>query len=381
MKLVTLLVTHLLGTGHLSRAIILARALRDAGMQPQLISGGMATGHLDISGIDFVQLPPVRSDGAGFTRLLDRQGNPATPALMEERTQAIVAALGRTPPNVLLTELFPFGRRMLRTEFEAALAATRAMDERPLILSSVRDILAPPSSAAKAAQTEAWLGEYYDGVLVHSDAEVLPLEASWPLTPSTAELLHYTGFIAAPLAPDNRQGNEGAGEILVTAGGGPVGRKLFDTAAKAARLGSHRWRLLVGGADAAAFSERLNREASGAPMVAEPARSDYRQMLARCAAAVGQCGYNTAIDWLQAGVPGVFVPFAEEGEVEQTIRAASLADRFGFEQIAESDLTPENLAGAADRAIRRGRFTASGLHLDGAERSSRIVLDMLADRS
>ena len=89
-KRVTILVTHLLGTGHLSRSLILARALRDAGMQPQLISGGMPTGHLDISGIDFVQLPPVRSDGAGFTRLLDREGNPHTPALMQERTQAIV---------------------------------------------------------------------------------------------------------------------------------------------------------------------------------------------------------------------------------------------------------------------------------------------------
>ena len=50
----------------------------------------------------------------------------------------------------------------------------------------------------------------------------------------------------------------------------------------------------------------------GAPVVAEPARHDYRSMLRRCAAAIGQCGYNTAIDWLQAGVPGVFVPFSDQ---------------------------------------------------------------------
>ena len=63
-------------------------------------------------------------------------------------------------------------------------------------------------------------------------------------------------------------------------------------------------------------------------------------MLTRCAAAVGQCGYNTAIDWLQAGVPGVFVPFAEAGEVEQTLRAASLQERYGYGRIAEDELTP-----------------------------------------
>ena len=91
MKRVTILVTHLLGTGHLSRSLILARALRDAGLEPQVISGGMPTGHLDLSGIDFVQLPPVRSDGASFTRLLDSSGSPVTPGVdAPARSQAIL---------------------------------------------------------------------------------------------------------------------------------------------------------------------------------------------------------------------------------------------------------------------------------------------------
>ncbi len=379
MRRITILVTHLLGTGHLSRSLILARALGDAGFRPQLISGGMATGHLDSSGIDFVQLPPVRSDGAQFTRLLDQYGHPVTADLMQARTQAILSAFQRQPPNLLITELFPFGRRMLRTEFVHALSAAKAMSELPLIFSSVRDILAPPSSSAKAAQTEEWLTQYYDGVLVHSDADVLPLEASWPVTQKIKQLLHYTGFMAAPPASSRQSVRDGTGEILVTAGGGPVGRKLFDTAALAARLGDHRWRLLVGGADAEAFCARLNLAADGAPVWAEPARADYRQMLTKCAAAVGQCGYNTAIDWLQAGVPGVFVPFAEAGEVEQTMRATSLQKRFGYGLIAEDELTAENLAAAAQSAVRRGRFEAQGLQLDGATRSGRILLDFMAN--
>jgi predicted glycosyltransferase len=215
---------------------------------------------------------------------------------------------------------------------------------------------------------------------VHSDASVLPLEASWPVTPETARLLHYTGFIAAPMSPRRLAEREGSGEILVTAGGGPVGRKLFETSILAARIGGHRWRLLVGGVDAPTVCARLNDAAKGAPVWAEPARADYRDMLTRCAAAVGQCGYNTAIDWLQAGVPGVFVPFAEAGEVEQTLRAASLQERYGFGQIAEDDLTPENLAAAAEAAIRRGRFTPNGLKLNGAARTSSILVDFLDAR-
>ena len=103
-------------------------------------------------------------------------------------------------------------------------------------------------------------------------------------------------------------------------------------------------------------------------------------MLGRCAAAIGQCGYNTAIDWLQAGVPGVFVPFAEEGEVEQTIRARSLSERYGFGQIAEDELTPENLAVAAQGAVERGRVSVNGLQLDGAVRSSRILAEAMENR-
>src|SRR5689334_6188430 len=124
MRRVAILVTHLLGTGHLSRSLILARALRDAGLAPQLISGGMPTGHLDLSGVDFVQLPPVRSDGTSFTRLLDDSGNPVTPEYMQQRIRVLEGTLRDNPPDVLITELFPFGRRVLRDEFLAALAST-----------------------------------------------------------------------------------------------------------------------------------------------------------------------------------------------------------------------------------------------------------------
>jgi predicted glycosyltransferase len=380
MRRVAIIVTHLLGTGHLSRSITLARALADAGLAPHLISGGMPVRHLDLSRVDFVQLPPVRSDGTSFTSLLDIDGNPVSADLMQARIDALTATLRKDEPDVLITELFPFGRRVLREEFLAALAATRSMKRPPLVLSSVRDILAPPSSEKKATQTEQWLSEFYDGVLVHSEPGVAKLEASWPVTPKIAGLLRYTGFITpAPPIPSPTD-THGAGEIIVSAGGGAVGRKLFETAIEAARISRHRWRLLVGGVDSDAICARLNALADGGSAIAEPVRADYRAMLTRCAAAVGQCGYNTAIDWLQAGVPGVFVPFSEAGEVEQTLRASLLRDRYGYGLIAEEKLTAENLAAAAENAVQQGRFKADSLNFDGAAETGRILIDMLDRR-
>ncbi len=377
MKRVTILVTHLLGSGHLSRSLTLARALARKGFRPQLISGGMPTGHLDLSGVDFVQLPPVRSDGVRFTDLLDEEGKAVTPETMRKRISVLEHTLRASPPGVFVTELFPFGRRVLREEFLASLAAVGQLPARPLVLASIRDILAPPSSPKKAEQTERWLDQYYDGILVHSDENVVPLQASWPLSPHFSAKLHYTGFIAPP-APLPAGGDwPGSDEILVTAGGGPVGRRLFEISIGASRLVDRFWRLLVGGADAVAVCAHLNALAGGGNVLAEPLRVDYRSMLSRCAAAVGQCGYNTAIDWLQAGTPGVFVPFAEAGEVEQTIRANTLGERFGYGVIAEDELTPENLAEAVRAAIARGRFRPEGLHFDGAERSASIIAGLL----
>lgn len=382
MKRVAILVTHLLGSGHLSRALVLARALADAGLEPLVISGGMPAAHLGQNGLRVVQLPPVRSDGALFTRLLDSSGELASDALMRSRADGIVEALEAFQPDCLITELFPFGRRVLRAEFQAALETVRALPRPALVLASIRDILAPPSSQKKADQTAAMLAECYDGVLVHADRDVVPLEASWPVTPDVAAMLHYTGFIAPPLPETPSPDGDGAGEILVTAGGGPVGRRLFQAATSAAALTPGlRWRVLVGGADASHVCAAINATGTGGAVIAEPTRQDYRELLTRCAAAVGQCGYNTAIDWLQAGVPGVFVPFAEGGEVEQTIRAESLRQRYGYACIAEDDLTPDTLAAAAQASVRRGRVAITGLKLDGASESSRIVSQLLDARA
>lgn len=381
MKRVSIIVTHLLGSGHLSRALTVAHAMRDAGLGVQIVSGGMPASHLRPSGVTFLQLPPVQSQGANFTRLLDDDGAAVSQSLLDRRGELIAAALRDFSPHCVITELFPFGRRALHGEFEAALAATAAMRPKPLVFASIRDILSPPSSQRKADATEALLLKHYDGVLVHSDRDVLPLEASWPVTPAIAAMLSYTGFIAAADVPHDR-GSDGMGEVLVTAGGGAVGRRLFETAIDAARLGGgRRWRLLVGGVDQTLVSARLNEAASGGPVVAEPARQDYRTLLSRCAATVGQCGYNTAVDWLQAGVPGVFVPFAEAGETEQTVRAAWLAARFGYGVISETELSPETLAAAAEAAIRRGRFKVEGVKLDGASRTSRLISSLLKGRA
>lgn len=377
---VMVVVTHLLGTGHLRRALVLAQAFSARGHEVLLASGGMPVPELDFTDITHLQLAPLRSDGVDFGRLLDADGVLASDAVKTARRHVLCETLAGFSPDILITELFPFGRRNLKEEFNALLQTAWGLSPRPVILSSVRDILAPPSSAAKASRTKDIITTRYDGVLVHSDPQATTLDQSWPVDAELVRRLHYTGYVAQPAAgphPDRT----GDGEILVSAGGGNVATRLFDRAIKAARLmPGTRWRLLVGGND----TDRINalrRRAGDSSVVIEPTRPDFRQMLFHAAASVSLCGYNTALDVLQAGTPAVFVPFDEGTEVEQTRRAESLSHLPGIMSLFSADATPQNLAEAVSALMTSPRREGSTLRFDGAVQSVAIASVMARARA
>ncbi|NOD36725.1 MULTISPECIES: glycosyltransferase family protein [unclassified Ruegeria] len=378
---VMIIVTHLLGTGHLSRALTLGRAFRDDGHEVMVVTGGMPAPQLDSRGMTLFGLPPLRSDGTNFTRLLTETGEEADAAYHAARTTALVQALKTFQPQVLITELYPFGRRSLAAEFGAALETATKLPVRPVILGSIRDILAPPSKPAKAERADEIVKRYYDGVLVHSTESVTPLSVSWPVSDQLAGRLHYTGFVA-PTLPQPHPDLVGEDEILVSAGGGSVGQPIFCAAIEAARqMPNTRWRLLVGGTDAKARIAELSEQAKGTSVILEPVRPDFRQMLPLAAASVSMCGYNTAMDILQSGTPAVFIPFDDGKEVEQGLRGQSLSGLSAIEVLESQSLSGTTLAQAVERIIADGPRAKQDFGFDGAAQSVRIAKRLLEQRA
>ncbi|MEM7318281.1 MAG: glycosyltransferase [Pseudomonadota bacterium] len=376
---VMIVVTHLLGTGHLSRALTLGRAYTAAGHRALIVSGGFPAPQLDTSGVELVTIPALRSDGTNFTRLMTETGLAADAAFLANRQRTVLQILSDYAPDVLITELFPFGRRVLKSEFQALLQAAVDMASRPLVLCSIRDILAPPSKPSKSIETVRLVQRFFDGVLVHSDPQVTTLDASWPVNDALADKLRYTGFVA-PDPADPHPDGVGTGEILVSAGGGAVGGPIFRCAIEASRLMPNRhWRLLVGGrrAEAEAEIKALAELAITTPVTIEPARPDFRQILCNAAASISMCGYNTAMDLLQTGVPAVVVPFDAGSEVEQGLRADALSALPGLTQISSADLSPQILVDALQRVLHEGSRTASDFSFDGAFRSVQITQALL----
>lgn len=360
---VLIVVTHLLGTGHLARALTLASAFQDAGHTPLVVSGGMPAPHLTREGVRLVHLPPLRSDGTDFTRLLTAEGTQADAAYRTQRIDALLAARNAFDPDVVITELFPFGRRNLREEF---LALLNTMPARTKVFSSIRDILAPPSKPAKVDFADEMITQHYAGVLVHSDPDLAPLDLSWPVSAHLRPRLHYTGFVAPkPMRPaQDRSG------ILVSVGGGNVGQNVLRTSLEAARLcPDQRFSLLVGGDET-----RRSALAKEAPqnVRVEDLSPDFRNRMAAAAASISLVGYNTAMDLLQSGTPGVLVPFDAGQEVEQAIRAKALSALPGFAVIREADLTADHLASSLTQLLERGARAPRLDKMDGAARSVEI---------
>ncbi|SHJ49088.1 Predicted glycosyl transferase [Shimia gijangensis] len=369
---VLIAVTHLLGAGHLSRALTLGRAFAFEGHEVTVLSGGQPAPHMDYDGVHLTQLPAIASDGTNFTRLLTADGQVVDEAYMQSRVDMALATLQDMQPDVVITELFPFGRRSLSEEFLALLEGAKALTPRPRILCSIRDILAPPSKPSKAEKAQTILESYYDGVLVHSDPHITTLSDSWPVSPALENLLRYTGYVAPPSATPHPDG-VGQGDVLVSAGGGSVGQALFECAIEAARQSDLHWRLLIGGKDRDARIAALKARADDLDITIESVRPDFRQMLHGAACSVSMCGYNTALDLLQTGIPAVLVPFDDGGEVEQTLRARSLAQQPAMDVLMAADMTPSRMAALVDQVMAEGHRQDVNLQMNGAVKAVHLT--------
>jgi predicted glycosyltransferase len=365
-------VQHLLGIGHLQRAARLAAGAAGAGLDTVLASGGRPVPHLDAGGAELVQLPAAASADAQFSGLLDADGTPVDDAWKARRRDAALELLRARHPRVLLLELFPFGRRSFRFELIPLLEAAHALEPRPWVLVSLRDLLNAPAPA-KADWAVEVTERFVDRVLVHGDPGLARLEESFPAAARIAARLVYTGYVAPP-APPHAAAN---GEVLVSTGGGAVGYELA-AAALGARARSHRlaeatWRVLLGHNLPEPQFQALAARA-GPGTVVERGRSDFQALLGGCRVSVSQAGYNTVVELLRAGRPGVLVPFEAGGrEREQALRASRLAGRGLAEHLPEAELAPDTLAAAVDRAADGVCADDHRLDLDGVANSAQIL--------
>ena len=358
-------VQHLLGIGHLKRAAVLAAALRKSGFEVTLVSGGLPVHGIDVD----VQLAPASAADLTFRTLLDAAGRPVDDDWKRLRAGALLDAWRAARADVLLVELFPFGRRQMRFELLPLLEDAHRLKPRPLVVSSVRDMI--QSRPEREAETVQLAERFFDRILVHGDPRLAGFERSFRPAKQLGERLHYTGYVVEAATPPGEHG----AEVLVSAGGGAVGRRLLECAMLAREqtlLRNATWRVIAGVNCAEADWRALERLVRPG-IVLERSRDDFTRLLAKCALSISQAGYNTVAETLQARVLSVLVPFSGGGESEQSLRAQLLAERGAAHTTDEATLSPATLGEAVNRAARAPLPPAGLVDLNGARRSAELL--------
>ena len=379
-------VQHLMGIGHLRRAMSIATAVVRQGMRCTLLSGGMPVPGVaedaKDANVDFVQLPAIRSADLSYKSMLDETGREVSKAWFVKRETIIADVLKRFTYDAIVTETYPFGRRALRGEVLGLIALARQLNPKVFVASSIRDILEGFETAGERIDTVVdVLRTHYDTVLVHSDARVIKLDVTFPFVERLTVPIHYTGFVdhhPTVVQPTHVVPN---GEVIVSTGGGVVGAELIDLALRARplsrELSACPWRILVGHNLPGEAFEALRARAPRGVMI-ERNRKDFRQLLSQSTLSVSQVGYNTALDILASGVKAVLVPFRSDTQREQTIRGRVFADaRLGV-MVENHERSPERLARAMDSACDLEAQSIDWM-LDGAGVTASFISRQLRD--
>lgn len=372
-------VQHLLGTGHLKRAGLIAQALRARGLRPLLILGGAPVPGLIPDDVEQIELPPIRTADAQFSALVRADGAPLDTEIWQKRRAMLHALLDTARPAALITEMYPFARRAFRHELRPWLDAARQRAPRPIIACSVRDVLVHKAKPERYAETRDVALACYDLVLVHGDPAFVPFRATFPHSEALGARLIETGFVTdtvpLPVVPDDARCG-----VLVSVGGGAVGLPLLHAALAARRAGlltGEPWTLLTGQGLAEAAFAALRAEAPQGVTVRrfDP---DLPQRMAEARLSISQAGYNTVLDVLRARVPAVLVPFGVGGESEQRQRAKILAARGLATVLPPESLDLARLAAACRKALTHPPSASlTPLRLDGAARTASILAERI----
>jgi predicted glycosyltransferase len=397
-------VQHLLGVGHVKRAAAIARAAAEL-VELHVVLGGEPVALADFGRATVHQLPPARAEDLTFKTLLDADGRPIDDAWRVPAVWPCAALADRLDPQVLLVEHFPFGRGKFAFELLPLFEQMRAKPGRR-ILCSVRDVLVEKDDGAKSEKILRLVRRWFDGVLVHGDRSVIPFAATFPAAAGIEDLLEYTGYVVdggdvsrprvgwvdeggpttsgntrecwasqdRSTQPTDRLGAAPSrgpnAEIVISIGGGAVGKELLQAALDAAQSGAlspRHWRLLAGGNLPEPVFQALRAKAAGdAKATVERARPDFRQLLAGAGLSISQAGYNTVMDILIAGCPGLVIPFAAETESEQLFRAREFERRGLLTVLEEAHMNPATLVTAAQSAIAAKGARDQLINLDGA---------------
>ena len=362
MKRVMFYCQHLLGMGHLIRSTEIVRALSPDFSVLFVIGGEIPEGFRFPENIDILELIPLKSS-PDFSDLLLCDFSWDLYETKAIRQRQLLDAFDNFQPDILVTELFPFGRKQF--SFELLPLLTRAHNHNTMIVASIRDILVHRKDQQKYEERVCSLvNSYYDLILVHGDQKFQVLEETFSRVSDLQCPLAYTGYVVqrqhkeehsydAILSKPNQKPT-----IVVSNGSGmcPSGHRLLESVLRAApaleRQLPHRFQLFAGPLMPENVYGAFQQMAEGSSNVTLSRYTpDLPALLRHADLSISMAGYNTVMDILSSGVRSLVYPVTGNGDDEQYVRAGKLASEGVLRVLGENQLQPETLAREIQTAL------------------------------
>lgn len=385
---------HVLGMGHLMRSRALVEGLVDRFHVCFLNGGELIPGFTFPSSVEVINLPPLKADAA-FTGIHSAAGQ-SLEEIKAARTNLILATYARLQPEILVVELFPFGRKKFAFELMPLLAQIRRQrimraDVTTKVVCSLRDIMVSRRDQWKhEARACRLLNRYFDLLLVHADPTFQRLEESFGQVDTITTPLVYTGYVAQneseevadtaatpePLIAVDKP------MILGSIGGGRVGSELLlSTVAASVQLAvtqPHQL-LLFGGPylPEDEFQQLAAAVAGHEHIVLQRYTNRFLHYMAQADLSISMAGYNTCMNLLTTGTRALLLPFTGGDNDEQAIRAAKLAAMGVAGVLTPDDLAPAQLAAHMAQQLAAPR-PMSTLDLDGVATTAARLLEFVA---
>lgn len=369
---------YVYGIGHFVRAIELARSLARC-FDVHLVSGGAPVPNYALpDNVKFTQLPAIFKEEAR-DRLLPLDNSTSLDACLSMRARMLSDLVRISPPDILVTEHFPFG---LLFETEALELITQVRRAKPgaLIVSSVRDVIESERGSSRDVHICTLLDQYFDLVMVHGDERVVALRASFPLIDQIAVPLVYTGYVVAPPVP--ARPHDGPPLLVGAIGGGRVGQELLSALAAAHHKLVPYWpheMLLFRGA----FDQNTGFSFAEGDMLRVHTfdRVEYRKVLTEAAGVICLGGYNSVLESLSMSLPTlVYKRTFLGGNREQALRVELFAASGLVRSFEEVDLVADRLAPVLHEHFSTGHVATTGIDFHGADNACHILLTACVSR-
>lgn len=367
--------------GHLIRSMEIVRGLTTH-FEVCFINGGeVIKGFQAPPGVQVINIPAIKSD-TEFRELIPVDSNLTIEETQDIRQQQLLDVLNRFQPDVLMIELFPFGRRRFSFELIPLIEAARAQGTK--IVSSLRDIVVTKKNRTRhEAKIVRLINQYFDQLLIHGDPNLHSLEDSFSRVGDLDCDVRYTGYVvqrhgnSQPTIADNIALGKKEPMILVSVGGGRFGHELLDCVVQSAEILEskipHRIQIFTGPfmsddrfwALKNAAKDRSNLHIRRYT----PSLLTYMQ---QADLSVSMSGYNTTMNILTTGVRALMLPFTGNDDQEQTMRVERLAQLDKARRIQPDDLQPARFAATV---IEHLQHTPSQIEFDlnGVEKTAQYV--------